>query len=380
MVIKDKIFEWFLKNMLIPKVNIMDNPGFMITKYSDKGKDVYLREVFLPEDLLIEIEKRIYKKYKLKGRKVLYSSGKKFGYIYASMSNFTRIDETSEKDFLSFLDFTIKYVAAIWAKKIDYEVDIEKRKLIYHLYNYIVCSKNGLGYTLTEGGIAGIWAFMTKDKSVESFQTECQGRGNDKCTLIIAPYEYLKNNNIKAEIEINVTEPKKDMNYLILNKIREPKHSFTSIKDLLDSKIFNYTEGTIEFKGKRFFDFECNLVYIIERELANVDKNNKILFDASFDFGKELANLCEEKDYKRFISNMLSALGWGDIIILNDKKGYVAISEMYPWGDEMTTKSNFVIFKGIISGMLSGFENKEIRLKKHEIKIENDMLSLIIKE
>jgi hypothetical protein len=81
MPVKDRIVTWFIQHVLLPKIEIIDNPGFVINTLSDTTKTTYLREFFLPERLFEIIESRIVDKYGELGKKILYSTGKKFGYI-----------------------------------------------------------------------------------------------------------------------------------------------------------------------------------------------------------------------------------------------------------------------------------------------------------
>ena len=47
MTMKGKISSWFLKNIVRPKMEKMNAPGFVVAKIDGKSE---LREVFLPEN------------------------------------------------------------------------------------------------------------------------------------------------------------------------------------------------------------------------------------------------------------------------------------------------------------------------------------------
>ena len=91
MPVKDKVVTWWIQNVIIPRQEIIDKPGFIVTTFTEKKFITYLRDFFLPEKLIEIIESKIVQTYGDLGRQVLYSIGKKFGYIYCSLSNFPNV-------------------------------------------------------------------------------------------------------------------------------------------------------------------------------------------------------------------------------------------------------------------------------------------------
>jgi len=108
MAIKDRVASWFIRNIIIPKTEIIDKPGFIVCKTSPE-KDTALRELFLPETLFADLETQVARALP-HGKELLYSIGKRFGYSYASMSSFPRIDKVSKRDFLKFSYFLVRYI------------------------------------------------------------------------------------------------------------------------------------------------------------------------------------------------------------------------------------------------------------------------------
>ena len=109
MAMKDKLVTWFIQKVIIPRQEIIDKPGFIITQFSDKGRNVFLRELFLPESLIANLEKKIVKKYGLRGKKALYSAGKMFGCSYAARSFFPQKTSVSRKEFENYLHLASTY-------------------------------------------------------------------------------------------------------------------------------------------------------------------------------------------------------------------------------------------------------------------------------
>jgi len=59
MVVKDRIVSWFVQNIVLPKVERIDKPGF-ITITTTTGKETTnIRELFMPEQLLVDLENEI---------------------------------------------------------------------------------------------------------------------------------------------------------------------------------------------------------------------------------------------------------------------------------------------------------------------------------
>ena len=187
MPIKDAVFTWFIQNILSPNIENINNPGFVVTSFSEKGKETYLRDIFVEDKLFEAIENKVAEKYGEKGKQTLYSAGKKFGYIYSSLSNFAQLKGDNVKEVNDFIYFLVRYVTTIYAKEATYQVDLLKKSFTIYLDNYVVCHNNGKGYLMTSGGIAGIWAYVINDKKVEGIQIKCQGTGDQKCIVDVKP-------------------------------------------------------------------------------------------------------------------------------------------------------------------------------------------------
>ena len=63
MPVKDKVVTWWIQNVILPKREIIDKPGFIITTFTEQKQTTYLRDIFLSEQLFELIEKRIVEQY-----------------------------------------------------------------------------------------------------------------------------------------------------------------------------------------------------------------------------------------------------------------------------------------------------------------------------
>lgn len=374
MVVKDKLARWFLQNIMLPQIDVWNNPGFVITQYTEKGRKIFLREVFIPEKLLVEIENKFSSVYKIKGKKALYSAGKKFGYIFAKLSNFPKNSELNDKQFLDFIYQTVRYVESTYAEKIQHTVDIKSKIFDIEMNNYIVCRKNGLGFLLGEGGITGIWSYMNNDKNIEGKQLTCTYSGSETCKIICAPSSVLVNRHIKSfkEPRPDIKNIESDSIYQNFNAPRKTTFETRSLKELIDSKRFSYEKGVLKFKEERYAYVDTSLIYIIEQELSKFKSGKKILFDIGFDIGYETIDVNQNKD---FIRDYISALGFGEINFMNE----ILSIKYFPWL-KLYKNIDFCIIRGLVSGMLSKISGEKILLKKVEKNISEGFLEIILKQ
>ncbi|MCK4634452.1 MAG: hypothetical protein KAT37_01120 [Candidatus Aenigmarchaeota archaeon] len=378
MTVKDEIVTWFLRNIIIPKNEIIDSPGFIVLKLSMEKEVTNLREIFLPEFLISKLETCLVDKYGKKGKQLLYSIGKKFGYMYSKNSNYPTLETSTKKEFLNFTYIVVRYLEAIYAKKIKEEIDVENKIFKIKTGGYIICNENGLGYILTDGSIAGVWTYGTGDPTIEGVQVKCQGRGDKECEIICAPENYFKNKKIDFFKERDYSDLeicRKDYNEI--NKIRPTKFATNSFLKLLDSDFFEQKHGVITGKDGRYILLEASFLYILEKELKKVKDGLKILWGVSFDFGKKLAKISKADDPCKFIMEFFPALGFGDIMATKSGEKYEIYVNYFPWlkwADEI----NFTMFRGILSGVISGSVNKKVELKKIEKDISMGHLSLHI--
>jgi hypothetical protein len=369
MPVKDRIVSWFIQNVIVPKREIIDRPGFVITTFTDQNVTTYLRDLFLPEKLFETIENKIVQYYGEEGKQVLYSAGKKNGFLYASISNFPSINDSSENEISNFAYLLVRYIETMFAKQADHDINLEKKTFSISFKDYIICSKNGLGYIMTSGGIAGIWAYAMQDKEIEGIQLECQGKNNDKCVVICEPSCMIQGRSNEIFYEKNLPDYKFDDDYKIMNEIRQTTYSHNSLKNLIDAGFFNYEQGILSYKNNRFFGCESHILYLLEGEISKLVNGEQTLFDICFDYGKKLRETCGENEYQRFISDFFPALGFGDLTVTDPEK--ITISAIYyPW-TIYSEKSKYIIFRGVLSGFISSALEKEIKLNNFDIDINN---------
>ncbi|MEM5828766.1 MAG: hypothetical protein QW480_00780 [Candidatus Aenigmatarchaeota archaeon] len=341
-MVLDRIISSYVRYILIPKVLRLDIPGFIIEDFTRVGQNTILRVVFLPEGLFIRLE------YKLKPS-FLYFVGKKFSYSYSQISNLPTIKNLSLKNFLRFVSFYIKFVEGTQSSGFSHKVDIKRKLFQLKMKNYVVCSRNGKGYLLPLGGVAGIWAWMLQDLEIEAVQPKCEGRGDNSCVVLAAPYQTLREMGYKPLKFTSIEKIQLDYSkYNTINKIRTVTWAKNSLKNMIDAGLLKYEHGIIKYFDERFFLCGVELIYILEKELKKIKNGLKILWDCSFDFGKRLAEISGKQEPCKFIMDFFPALGFGDILALKKKGRYEIFVKYFPWL-EWYKDIDFTMFRGMLS-------------------------------
>ncbi|MBU0586597.1 hypothetical protein KJ780_03725 [Candidatus Micrarchaeota archaeon] len=370
-MMKDRLFSWLIDNLINSNKQRFEYPGFIVENLGNMN-----REIFLPEQLMVELEKKI-------DPPLAYRIGKRFGYGFARISN---LPKKNSVEFNLFVDFFVKLVETTCAGNITYTRNIKINEIEFSADEFIICRKNGLGHIMAEGAIAGIWAYMLNDPTVEAVQTKCQGRGDKRCVIIAAPATELRKKGLspisyaKVEKDCTVNQAK----YAELNKVRPVNYANNSFKNLLDASLITYDKGKVEYNGERYFLVETSSIYEIEKVLAlktsgSDKKNRKILWEVGFNYGKHLANIAKISNPYQFIMDFFPALGFGDILVIN-KDGKIEINiDYYPWVPD-AEKTEFILIRAIFSGILSQSLKRNVNLKLMDKHIKSGHLSIHFKE
>lgn len=377
MVVKDRIVSWFIQNIILPKHEVMDKPGFLITRVTDKHMTVSVRELFLPESFFENLEKRVVESYGDEGRQRLYSIGKKFGYTYSALSHFPVRSQNSQKDFEKSCYLLIRYISCMYAHEIKEAIHYADKEIDFAMDGFVICRNNGIGHIMTEGGIAGIWSYLNEDKTIEAAQTSCQGRGDKTCKVIAAPAKLLRSKKLKFYTCEELRSPEY-ADYNKFNDIRPLKSAKNSLQQLINMGFFSYKKGSVEYNKDRYFLADSSIIYTLEDEIGKLKNGLDILFQAAFDFGKSLSE-SRSDDYRGFIADFFPALGWGGIMATSEGGKVKVYAECFPWLENYA-QHKYIVFRGMLSGALSGFLNREVLLLDYKGYIQNNSLNIVASE
>lgn len=374
--IKDSVVRLYVRRFVIPRALIFDKPGFVDFKISGKTS-VQLRQVLLPESFFIKFEEKIVKKFGDKGKKALYSIGKKFGYSFAINGRFENINDHPGESVKDWVVVASKFVEGTYASNISQKIDVPEKTVDYELKNFVVCRKLGYDYFLATGGAAGLLAWILQDKSIEGVMHDEKTVGNDFfCTVTCAPVSKLKQKfkeEVYSETDLEGLENDK-MSYLTFNKEVDIQYK-KSLATFLNSKTFSYSDGIIMYKEKeRFFLMEVSGMYLFELGINNQEMKN-LMFETAFDVGFEMFHEFTKENTIGAIE-ILCALGWGEILILPANKKIRLLINYFPW-TKFYKDINFDIIRGILSGIFSRSYQKKITFGKPKTDILKGQLALV---
>lgn len=358
MVVKDRIVTWFIRNIIIPRMEDIDHPGYIVSHLDRSNKSNIVRQILSPESLFVEIEEKVFKQFGMKGRKALYRAGKTFGYDYGISNNFKTLNKSSKKEIKKLISYLVPYIETLYASNMSYEIDMDKQVFRLELDNFVVCRKNGIGDIITSGAIAGFWSVIMDNPDIEGVQFECQGRGDPKCNLICAPKKELKKMNYSYFDTPAVKVLQTNSEYQVRNQIKKTTHITKSLKTLVGSNIFDYKHGVLKYKDDRYFITEASLPDLLEIYLSKLGAG-RLLFDVAFEFG---SRICQYNKDTNFFSDYLSALGWGEVIFNISQKTVKILSNHLPW-TMYSDKTKKLVFCGLLSGLVSEYLNKRTELK-----------------
>ena len=376
--IKDDVVRLYVKRFVIPRALIFDKPGFVDFKISGKT-NVFARQVLVPENFFVNLEKNIVEEYGKDGKSAMYSIGKKFGYSFSQLGRFENINDHPGNSVKDWIIIASKFVEGTYASEITQTAKIEDKTVDYILKDFVICRKLGYDFFLATGGAAGVIAWLLQDKNIEGYYYDSKLENeNHSCKVKCAPFDKL--NKISTDNVFNENDLdnlKQDVQ--MYNKFNEEvKIRYTkSFDSYLNAKIFSYEKGIIKYKNtqERFFLMEVSGLYLLESVLKS-KKLDKSVFDIAYDTGK---NMLDDLNYNiESMLELMTALGWGEVILLPGKDINIVINH-FPWTGWYKS-IDYLVIRGLLSGILSKIYKKDVRLDKPKIDIHNNYLSLVFKE
>jgi hypothetical protein len=164
--------------------------------------------------------------------------------------------------------------------------------------------------------------------------------------------------------------------YRAVNEIRPATYSNKSLKLLIDAGFFRYREGNLSYRNSRFFICESHILYFLEEEIKRLANGEQFLYQICFDYGGKLYEIYGHDDFRAFIPDFFTGLGFGDIHV--NVKDFSITFRYYPWCI-FSEKSSYIIIRGIISGFISSCLKRKIEFHKVEVNV-GQYLTITIKE
>lgn len=371
MNIKDELYSWFIRNVAVPRSFDFTRPGYILSKNSSDPKGIMLRDLFIPEDLVCDLETKTVEKLGTKGNRLLYAIGKNSCYIYSKFCGIETIKtKTQEKEYNKYTKSLLLFLGAIYGAAVDYFFDVKIGIQRASFSQYVVCRKNGIGDIFLAGSAAGLCSWLLQDTSTEVVQTECTGKGAAKCRILIASPEKIKQLGYTPVEFPGLFDMDMSKEYLSLNQPKNTVNAKKSLRDQLKNKTMSYKNGQITFYGGQYFNCDSHYIYFLEW-LYNDDV---FLFDLAKEYYKKLGEAMGEKLGKEYIADILGSMGWGDIAI-NDKKEVQV--NCYPYTD-LYNKTRYPIIRGMLSGLMTALYKEDVNLLNAKTSLEKDSFSLAL--
>lgn len=374
MDVKDSVVRLYVKRFILPRALIFDKPGFVDFKISGKT-NIFARQVLVPESLFTNFEKNLTEQFGEKGKQILYSIGKKFGYSFSQLGRFENIKDHPGDAVKDWISIASKFVEGTYASEISQTSDVNKKTVNYVLKNFVICRKLGYDYFLANGGAAGVIAWLLQDKTIESvlYDNTFSGEGH-VCKVMCAPPSVLKEKWDKILIETDLDGLNQDpRSYYSFNEEKDIQYK-KSFQTYLDSKIFTYRNGIIQQGTERFFLMEISGMYLFELGLKE-KSTRETLFNSAVETGKNLFKDIKTNSVSDLME-LLSALGWGEVTFLGSKNKFKVVIKYFPW-TKWYGDIDFLVISGLLSGIFSTLYKKTIKFNKPSIDISSGSLNLI---
>lgn len=355
MGIGDKIVKWWVQNFYATKM-IKYEPGFIVTEFKNQYGDAYQRLITLPEKFCIDFENN------LKGddtkKSILRKIGIELGFNHGFTIGAPQINRSSHDLLKKYLQFSINYASMGWAKSSKLEsLDLENNELIITYDKHVVCRNNGCGILFKESLIEGFLDYSL-NKNFFTKDSKCQGRGDELCRLHILSDDselpsllYTKNDKAK---------------YRTINKVQPLAFSKKSASAFFDAGLMKTDDGLFFINNQCVFNSSILLLYLIEKHIGN--DNPDLVFNPAFECGKVLIKPKNLQD----LTDLFSVFGYGELLIKKRGESFECTINAAPWEPLYDKVKSLNYFAGLLSGMLSTFTSRDIKLKNCEMILTKD--------
>lgn len=350
------LHKFFMRKFLRRRLEKRNQPGSITAHIGVGNIGRPVRKIFIPESVFIQVEEQITDEYGVEGREKLFNAGARMGRRFNEMSDFPKIDEVGSFKLKRFFNFFATYVETAFADQIKYDMNFEEKKLELRVNEMSVCRKTGIGEIFAKGVTAGAMSYLYNSDRMTSHQETCQGMGDEKCHIIIKPHR--DGNKIKESEPLSKEYDHK-------NKAPE-KAKGKSLNDLLKKEEFTFRKGKLEVQGKRQMIQEICMPELIEDAFSTEEEKETVFQSAKKAGREEFEDIDQE-----FVEDYLTGLGWG----ITDIREHQVVVKNFPW-TYLSENSHFRVYRGLLSGLLSKAEGRDIELRKYDYDEDTQRLEL----
>ncbi|MFH0971757.1 MAG: hypothetical protein V1835_04285 [Candidatus Micrarchaeota archaeon] len=350
-----RIRDFFFLRIIAPGLFRIDIPGYVIGRFSLLGlmnNYIFARNVFIPETFFENLEAEVIKKQGEEGKNALYRIGKQFGFRFAELYH------TSRGDIPRSMAAITHFFETLYAEKIESSIDLNEKMLTLLTEDMAVTRKDGGGYCLTIGGCAGIWAYLIDDYTVECTIRKTSDR---RYEFKSAPSPILA---VKGSGDLIICNEKPKAHSFDAYKLHNSPpfkipSSALNMQKLMQTELFTLNKSELDFAitDNRFVPVELFVLFEIERIF-----DEETVYRAAHDSFRDIGSKVKHQNPLMFISEILTAFGFGIADMLGEGNERIIIFHGYPWLDMQYEKTDFAVLKGAITGFLEGVTKRKYRI------------------
>lgn len=346
--------NFIFKELILPKVLIIDSPGVIISKRISKfsKKSSMMRAVYVFEKFAVDLYNGTVEAIgKEKADLLWYKISKNSAIRYMMFSGETKIPKFLISSVLKYVFTSLSCLGISFAE----EFEFEGKSIVTRGKNCLICRKNKSS-CIPAGTLSAVWSYV-HGENIEA-EAHC-GNCPNECKIV-------SNKNILNKYEVNYDALKPMKNYNLMNfKINNPMsgHGGVSFRDLVkfgkikcdDKKHIFYFNG----KGIAYIEVGLlELIYEGYKEFKCEDLFNKILVKSSEDLMGDFCSGNIKKDF-HLMESFLSAFGWG-VPIRFQKNRRIKYSFVCP----PVSRYPPVFRATVLNGFLNCILKKKLRIEK----------------
>jgi len=348
------IKDYISKQLIFPKVLIVDEPGVITNKTVGQlsKKNVRTRIIFTFEDIYSNLYFDTLNKLGKKEADLLtYKIGKDNGFRYCLLSKAEKIKDAFIPDFIYHIFNTFRGVGMSFSENIMF--DLKKKSIIFKGTKNIICRKSHSGFMMA-GIVSGILSFLF-GRNIEA--RVCCDNCPNGCN-IIADY------GIEKVYVPDVKElvPRLDYEDVNFRKMKLVPNT-SSLTDFFKFKRLQFDKfGKFSFEGETVMPCEVGLLDLHAEnylKIGELDLFRDSVVKTSREIAKKLLIQTTNKDKIKQFENILSGFGYG--IPYFKKIGDEIIAEL-SYAPITKYRPFFRVF--LINGFLNEIFGKEFYVKE----------------
>ena len=355
---KEKLQNYFLEKLILPKKVIINEPGIIINQIYKKHGGIRSRQrsIFYFEKIFINLQLDLKKELGEENSfNIWYKIGKDIGTRYVILSKIKKIPPIMIYKIINYMLVGFKSGGQSFCKNIEYYQ--KEEKLLIKGDNNVICRK-----TKNSGFVEGVVSAIMSKFLNKNIETKNKCECPNKCYILLD-----KKNEERYIPDIQELSPHNLYDKLNFPTNKTNKTNKYSFEDLIKFKKIKFKNGKIMLKNETLVAGEIGMMGIIEKHY-NENKVGGIFNESLIKTSKELTKNIIIREHgvdekMKKILNIYCMMGYG-IPEWKMENGKTIISFKHP----PFSKYGFLPQGKMINGVIDSILNKKNRLD--EIKFD----------